>query len=377
MPTPSEAIRVLHVVPWITSGGVEKRRLLLAKHLTAPEFEHRMVCLATRGSLVHEIEALGAPVRVAGKNWQATDWRALRAVVREIDAFRPHIIHGAIFEGVIQSALASLVRSRPRLVLEEIGLPIDRSVRGSAYAQVLFQRADVCVAVSDSVGFYMRKVLRLPEERVVVITNGIEDFPMLSPNDRATVRREWGLEPEHFVVASVGRMHEHNKRMGDTLRAVKRLSERNPNVRMVLIGDGPDRQSLEDLARELGIADHVRFLGYRRDVGRLLGGADVFVSASIGESFGQAIVEGMLAGLPVVTTPVGGPSEIVLPHQTGLFVAVGRPESTAEALWLLCRDPELRTRLGRAGRERALRHYTSEQYAGRVADLYRRVCGRG
>ncbi len=371
MPTPSEAIRVLHVVPWITSGGVEKRRLLLVKHLSAPEFEHRMVCLNTRGGLVREIEAHGVSVRVAGTNWQATDLRALRAVVREIDDFRPHIVHGAVFEGVIQAALASVLRPRPRLVLEEIDLPIDRSVRGSAYAQLLFQRAHACVAVSDSVAYYMQKVLRLPEERVVVITNGIEDFQTLSPEERAQVRSDWGFRPEHFVIASVGRMHEHHKRMSDTLAAVQQLSERVPEVRMVLIGDGPDRGLLEARTHELGLTDRVRFLGYQREVGRLLGGADVFASASNRESFGQVIVEGMLAGLPVVTTPIGGPGEIVIPHRTGLFVAVGQPESMAEALWLLYRDPEQRARLGQAGRARAIRHYSSKQYAGRVAELYR------
>lgn len=366
-------MKILHFVPWIMSGGVEKRRLMLAKHLPRDEVEQRVVCLERKGPVGEELEALGVKVIVAGTHWQAHDLSAFRSGVKAVDEFQPDILHGAVFEGVIQAALVSLVRRRPKLILEEIGFPMDRSVRASAYAQLLFGRADACVGVSESVGQYLRQVLRLPEEKIRVITNGIEGFERISAAERREIRAGWEFSEDDVVVVSVGRMHEMPKRMADTVHAFAMLRKTHPTAGLILIGDGPDRPMLQELAKSLKVDHATRFLGYRRDAGRLMGGGDIFVSASMRESFGQAIVEAMLAGLPVVTTPVGGPSEIVVPHKTGFFVPVGNPEAICHAVLMLARDPSLRQAYGQAGQERAAQLYTAERYAREVYELYRRV----
>jgi len=230
-------------------------------------------------------------------------------------------------------------------------------------------QADRVVAVSEAVSGYLRHKLSLAPRKVRVVTNGVEDGRTPTSEEVAAARRELGATSNQTLIFAMAcRLHDANKRVSDGLSAFARLD--HPDAAFAVIGDGRDRTALEAHAAKLGITSRTRFLGYRRDVRQLLHGADVFVLASESESFGQVIVEAMLAGLPVISTPVGGPSEIVVPHVTGLFVPVGSPESIATAMQLLAASPETRVVMGRAGRERARRHFTAERYVSDVARVY-------
>jgi L-malate glycosyltransferase len=364
-------IRILHVLPWITSGGVEKRRLLLGRYLDPQRFHQQAYCMEFREPLVGRLRDVGMHVERGGRHWQAHDHAATLGLVRHLRRFNPHVIHAGVFEALIQVRLAAFAHSA-RVVFEEIDYPVGRSAWGHAYAYWLFRGADMCVGVSHAVGDYLKDVLRIPESRRRVIPNGVEPFEPVSVEERRRRRADWGLSDGTVLVAAAGRIHDGHKRISDTIRALARLRD----VALIVIGDGPDRLQLQQLARSLGIGARVRFLGFRKDVGELLSVADIFVSASNRESFGQVIVEAMLASLPVVTTAVGGPAEIVVPQVTGMFVPVGSPESIAAALQLLAANPELRLRLGETGRARALKLYTAERYCRDVQELYESLVNR-
>jgi glycosyltransferase involved in cell wall biosynthesis len=176
-----------------------------------------------------------------------------------------------------------------------------------------------------------------PPEKVVTIHNGIPDCP-----ERA--RTLPNAAPVIIMVARFTPGKNHDV----LLRAFANLP-RGPRLR--LVGDGETRAEFEILAQSLGIQDRVEFLGERHDVPRLLADSDIFVLSSVSEMFPISILEAMRAGLPVVSSNVGGVSEAIIDGQTGLLVPSGSIEAMTKALTTLTQDGDLRVRLGRAGRQ--------------------------
>ena len=147
-----------------------------------------------------------------------------------------------------------------------------------------------------------------------------------------------------------------------------------PDVDLLMAGDGPLRADLEALARSLGIADRVLFLGVRPDVPAVLQAAAVFVLTSVSEAASLTLLEAMATGLPSVVTAVGGNPEIVRHDREGLLIGRGDADGCGRALVRLLRDPDLADELGRNARERAEQKYRIEQTVAAYHRLYLELC---
>ncbi|HIF23758.1 MAG TPA: glycosyltransferase [Gemmatimonadetes bacterium] len=367
-------IRVLHSLEQVNSGGVEKRRLLLAQRLDPSRFEQRVLCTTATGPLAHEMEAAGVGVVELGPVRSIFDLPRYVRAARLIRAWRPDIVHGAVFEGFMTGVLGARLAGVSHIVVEETSYPTNRSVKGWTLFRLLTSLADHCVAVSPEVGRYLVSQRAVDPQKLTVISNGTE---RPSVPDVATVhdaRAELGLDPDAFVFGSVGRMvPDSNKRFDDLIAALSALREEGCHAQLLLVGDGPDRPRLKDLTLAAGVEDHVAFAGYQRNVGLMYALMDAFALASERESFGLVVAEAMLAGLPVVATRVGGIPNVVSEGITGALVPPFDPRAFAVALSALARDPDLRSQMGAAGRERADRHFSADRYADDVAAFYEQV----
>ena len=163
------------------------------------------------------------------------------------------------------------------------------------------------------------------------------------------------------------------KRVHDLVYAMKMVSRKAPGARLMLIGDGPDRISVERLVKRLGLEKHVTLTGFRSDVTNILSCSDVVVLSSETESAPLTLLEGMSSGLPVVATRVGGIPEIVEDGVNGLLVQSKNPEAIAEKILELNSDPEMRRRLGEAARETVMERYTAERIVGQYMEIYESV----
>jgi len=365
-----QKVRVLHLLPWVAEGGVERTRQLLAQHLDPERYEQRIVCATTRPWMEDAITAAGTPIEKIGGSWTPMDFRSIRRVRSIIESWRPDIVHGAVFEGVSMASLGPPLGFPGRVVLEEIDFPIGRSWRGNLLLRLYATRADRFVAVSPAVGEYLRDELGLDESVRRVINNGVTPVERTTPEQVESLRAELGLPDDAFIVGSVGRIDDSHKRFSDLIRATAKLRERVDGLYLVIVGQGSDRPMLERLADELGAGDRVVFAGYHERVAPLYGLMDVFALASNRESFGLVIAEAMFASLPVVTTAIGGPRDIVVDGETGLHVDVGDVDAFVAAIERLAGDPALRRRFGEAGLERARACYSSDRYVRDVAQLY-------
>jgi len=229
---------------------------------------------------------------------------------------------------------------------------------------------DRAIAVSERTKEdWVRRTL-LPASRVVTIHNGIDSARFRREIPRSEARRLLGLPLDARILGSVARLDEA-KGFTYLLDAVSLLSRAGTDVLLLLAGEGPLKTSLEKKAVQLGIGSRVRFMGFLSDVQPLLDALDVFVLPSLCETLGYAHLEAMATGLPSVGTTVGGVPEVIVPGQTGLLVPPRDPQALASALGMLLGSPEACQRMGAAGRERVMSHFSEREMTRQTIDVYR------
>ncbi|MCK4356192.1 glycosyltransferase [Candidatus Bipolaricaulota bacterium] len=207
-----------------------------------------------------------------------------------------------------------------------------------------------------------------PPEKLVVVRNGIDPMPFLQASGTG-VQREPKLEVEPVLIF-LGRLAPQK----DLLTLLKAF-ERIPVGRLVLVGEGPSRSQVEQSVERTGLNDRVTMLGARTDIPELLAASDLFVLPSRWEGLPLTIIEAMMAGLPVVASHVGGVAELVEDGVTGFLVPSEAPAALAEALRKLLEDSELRKRMGKAGREKALQDFTLDRMLAETKKEYDEVLG--
>jgi len=232
--------------------------------------------------------------------------------------------------------------------------------------------SDHVVAVSNAIKEHTVASGLCPEGKVTVIHPAL-DLDAFQPSTvlREQFRRELRLADDQFAIGTSARL-EVQKGIDLLLRGFQRVAREEPRAVLVVAGYGKEAAALEALARELGIADRVRFCGFRSDMPAVLAGLDLFALTSRTEGFGVALVEAMAMSLPAVATRVGGVTDIVTDGVDGALVSHGDGDQLAAAILSLMRDPEARRRLGQAAFQRA-RSFTPEATAERHEALYRRL----
>lgn len=204
----------------------------------------------------------------------------------------------------------------------------------------------------------------LPESKIQIIPNGLPEqaFVGCAP---AIPRRS-----QVTRIGMIARMNNAVKNHPAFLKAAATLARQYPAVEFVLVGDGPFRPSLEQMAAELGIQEKVLFLGERHDIPAILASLDVSVLVSSSESLSNVILESMAASVPVVATDVGGNSELVKDGKTGLLVPVGDEKKLVDALAFLARNAESRTQFALESRQFARSRFHIDDVCHQFEQLY-------
>lgn len=337
------------------------------------------------GSMSFVAEELGVDVRhvqhLHREVSPVLDPLSVRRVVELIREVRPHILHTHTAKaGAVGRTAAVLAGdARPPIVLHTFHGHVLRGyfdpVRAGVFRQVERSLARVTtrlVAVSPEVRDDLVELGVAPAEKFSVIRLGIDLDGRIAAGgqDGSPLRRLFGVSDDAFVVGWIGRMTAI-KHLPDVLASFARLRTRGIEATLCLVGDGPDREAIEQLAYELDIARHTLFVGYQRDVAPYYGMFDALLLPSGNEGTPVVAIESLAAGTPVVATRVGGVPDVVEHGTDGFLVPVGDIEAITAALERLARNPELRAELGRAGRERTLPRYRVERLVDDVDTLYR------
>lgn len=367
-------IRVLLVIPTLDQSGAEKQFTLLATGLPRDQFEVQAVALTRDGPYSQILRQHGIPLTVLKKRWKFDPF-CLRRLSRIIREWRPDVIHTWLFAANSYVRLLAGGRGQPPVIVSERCVDSWKSGWQLTLDRWQIPRTARLVGNSNSVAdFYRRQ--KFPDDRICVVPNGIE-LPApandLSESKRTRLRAELcGLPPHARVIGFAGRL-ARQKRILDLLWALVLLIDIDPNFYLVLAGDGPERDSLEQFTRELNIEDHVKFLGHRQDVSALMSLFDVFVLASDFEGMSNSIMEAMALGLPVVASDIAPNRELVFDGVTGFLFPVGDRAACARAILFLFENPDRAIRMGAAGRQRMEAEFSVRQMVSRYGEIYREV----
>jgi glycosyltransferase involved in cell wall biosynthesis len=381
----SRRLRVLRVIGRLNMGGPAHQAALLSGRRFDPA---RYETLLVHGSLAPGEESLaalseeeGARMRFLGELRQPVhpwhDSRALLALIRLARRFRPDVVHTHTAKaGFLGRQAALAVRPRPAIVHTFHGHVLEgyfSAPKSRAYLELeraMARASDRLIGVSQATVDDLVRLGVARPEKFRVLPLGLDLDPLAGPGEglRAEARAELGVGEGEILLVFVGRVVPI-KRLDLLLRALARAREAEPRLRLALVGDGEERPQLERQAAELGIADAVHFLGYRRELRPLFAAADLAVLSSDNEGTPVSLIEAAAAGLAAVTTDAGGVREVVT-EETGIVVPRGDEEALAAALVRMAGEPELRRSCGLAASRRACERYGAARLIGDVDALY-------
>jgi glycosyltransferase involved in cell wall biosynthesis len=338
------------------------------------EFKPVFALLDELGSLGHELRDAGYTVEVVGRK-SGFDIGCARRLRRLFRKHQVSMVHAHQYGPLLYSALARLPAMRIPILFTEHGrdFPDFRRWKRVLANRVLFGARDRFIAVGNAVRNALVEYEGFPPSRIDVIYNG-RDLTEYDPScpQRNAVRQELGISEDNIVVMQVARFNRL-KDHATAIRTFGLLRDTSPRTKLVLIGDGEERASIEQLIDGLRLRDSVRLLGTRSDIARLLQGADVFLLTSISEGIPLTLIEAMATGLPCVATRVGGIPEVVIDGETGLLVDVGDDGYLAECIHRLTNDSTLRRQFGNSGCERAAKLFDANDMQAAYLRIYREL----
>lgn len=353
------APKVLHVVPALDTGGMERVVVDLATNRDGPT---SIVCFRELGAFGLRLQESGGSIEALPKRRTATNRiLQLRNYIRES---RADIVHCHNLQAFTYGAAAT-VGMRPRLVMTKHGTRMPERVTLGERFRVSMARRSSLVGVSAEI----RDLLARWTDRtrnVHVIRNGLR----VSASDQTRTKGKIGeaLTPPHtaIIVARLGPEKDHES----LLSAIPQIANSLPEFKLLIVGDGPLRDHLEERAQQFEIANHVKFLGERHDVDECLSRAGVMVLSSVTEGTPMCLLEAMSHGLPVVATRVGGIPDLITDQVDGLLVEPKDPPGIARAIVQILTDPRLSDELACRGMQRVAREFSIEQTLSAYEELY-------
>jgi glycosyltransferase involved in cell wall biosynthesis len=372
-PRAQHAPRIVDIINLSSSADTLLRERVLA--LRARGIDNHIVCMP--GPYVQPLRELGIPIGIAhfprGYNPVKFLWSLLETVAY-LKRVKADLVHTHCSVPGVIGRLAARLAGVPVIMHTVHGFHFHDAGRGFSHA--------LAIAVERFVGRFTNVMLSqnradieqavrhriVPRERLFYIGNGIDV-------DRFPVAPACVDEQRTPVITCVARF-EPVKNHGMLIEAARILKEHGTAFELWLVGGGSGRALWEERCAEWGLANHVRFLGYRDDIPELLAASDLGTLTSLKEGIPRAALEAMVVGLPVVATRVNGTREVVRDGDTGFLVEVGDVAGLANALERLLLNPELRARMGERGRRVVLAEYDEADIVNNLERIYREVLSR-
>jgi glycosyltransferase involved in cell wall biosynthesis len=365
----SQKIKLVYIIDsFKKDGGAQKSLYLLISRLDQQRYTPYVVCLGIDESYAQAYQQLGVKTRVYNTN-------ILNGLYVLFDLFlllrreKPDIVQTYLFHADIMGRpLAKLARV-PIIISSIRGFNLWKKKWHYALDKLTAPLATKITGVSEEIINFSVKNEGVKPEQVVKIPNGI-DLKTLELNliCNQHKKKELGIQEGYFIVGFVGRLVAE-KTLDYLIRAAKIVLEEHPKTIFLIVGGGPLRPELQELASEMALAEQVRFIGFRQDIPQLLALFDVFVLPSINEGLSNALLEAMAMERAVAVTEVGGNKEVVNDN-CGILVPPKDEKALAEAILRLIEDKELRQRLGKAAQRRVKEKFSLEKMVTAYQKLY-------
>ncbi|MFH1539010.1 MAG: glycosyltransferase [bacterium] len=366
---------VLHVICVSDFYGTQRSVLSTARSVDPGRFRC-MVAAPFGEAFFSELERAGIPAfEVPMRNLSDVgSMRNLASIIRKESVDIVHCHLGiSTFLGLLAARLAGC---RRRVVTRHFIRDRYTTVNPAVYPLYLSiyrwmgREADVTICVSGAVRKAVAARERIPEQRCVVVPNGIR-LPGTGAGReeaRRSVREEFGLPADAGLVVTLSRLAPE-KGLETLVDAAARCAYRVPGASFIVAGEGELEETLRKRAAKLGIGGRFIFAGFRDDAQRLLAAADLYVLPGPNESFGVSLLEAMALGVPSIAMRAGGPAEIIENGKNGFLVFPRNTTELAEKVVSLLTDAELAMEIGWRGAERA-RDFEEKAVAAKIEKIY-------
>ncbi len=361
-------LNVLQLIPTLDRSGAEKQMVILARGLPRDRFRVEVAALTRLGPLEAELREAGIPVASIGKRLKV-DPLAFARLMRLLWSRKFDVVQTWIFAANMHGRVAAPGGGAGRGHRRDGRRPLEGADRAG-------HRPPPGAVDRLRGGQLARGGRVLPQggrPRRPPGDDPLGDRGRGAPEvEPAEVRAGLGLPGDAPVVLFVGRLAAQ-KGVADLIAALDLLQHVRPDLRALIVGDGPLRSQLEETAHAFRLDGAVRFLGHRDDVPRLLAAADLLVLPSLYEGLPNVVLEAMRARKPVVATAAPGTTEVIADGRTGLLVPVHDPTALARAIRTVVEDPALALRLGAEGRARVESEFRADAMISQFAELYERL----
>ncbi|HEX6048826.1 MAG TPA: glycosyltransferase [Gemmatimonadaceae bacterium] len=359
---------VAQVVLSFGRGGLETMAVGLAGALAKRGLRSVIIALDEGGELEPVLDAAGVESYVLGGR-KLRDPRYHWRLARLLRHIRPDVVHSHNFAAFLHTAVARRLAFVPRMVHTEHAFEYLTERRLHLWIRRASRGCNAFVVVGERVLPFFRDVVGVAPERLRVIPNGVDLTAFQRRANTGEVRRDLGLPEATFLVGTAGRLAPE-KDLATLVRAVDEVRRERDDLHLVFVGEGVERPALEAQVSRLGLSERVRFLGWRRDVGRVVSAFDLFVLSSENEGLPLAVLEAMALGVPVASTPVGDLPVVVEDGVSGRLFPVGDSTALAHVIRDLARDELKRRALGAAGRAVVERRYDHAVMVDGYLDAY-------
>jgi glycosyltransferase involved in cell wall biosynthesis len=369
-------MRILHIITRREFRGAEMVATDLCEELRRRGHEVLLVGLfqpvdAAEADAI--AKRVGRVLDVGGPKRRGVALRLAMRLRRTIQQYQPDVVQANAFNALKFAALAKMSsRARWPLVYRNVGLASQWVTRRGQrlWGRFLLRQVDQIVSVSEASRADFAKTYSVPAERILVARQGVK-VPCQPANGESHRRLAAvvGCAVDSQLLIHVGNFSPEKNHAG-LLDAFERVRARYPESHLVLVGNGPLRSEVERRVADSGLKDSVHLVGARSDAAELIAAADVLLLASHVEGIPGTALEACAAGVPVVTTNVGGLAEIIRDGVTGQLVAAGDMAALADATCRLLGDDTVRQRLGAAARQFVQENYGLQASVDKLEGLY-------
>ena len=360
-------MRITFVIPTLDQSGAERQLTLLATHLPADEFDVDVVALNRGGFFAELLRDNEIPVTVLHKRFRFDPftWLHLR---RHLARRRPHIVQSWLFAANTYVRAPGVCPNDSRIVVAE--RCVDSWKRGWQLALDKRLRGNMRLmsANSESVAEFYRDVVGIPNDRLRVIPNGIPQ----EPHNESGLREELGLSPDAKLIGFAGRLAPQ-KRLEDLIWGFHLLQQVVENTYLVIIGDGPERDSLGEFSRSALSRKKVFFCGHRADAAALISQLDLFCLCSSFEGMSNSLMEAMAAAVPCVVSDISSNRELITHDKTGWLFPVGDSVALCRQATRLLQNPETARGPALAAQQTIVQDHSVESMVQRHIDMYREI----
>lgn len=361
-------VKALFVIWSLETGGAERFLVSLIKYLDKTKFKPTVCCLNWEGIWAKELEDIDVEVIALNKRGKF-DIASFIRLFKIIKKGKFDIVNTHLWAADVLGRLAAILAGTPVIITTAQNVDVWKNFLHRFTDRLLSYRTTKLIAVSQEVKKYYNQAVGIPLNKIVVIPNAIEMEKFKNVSDISYLYDEFLLKKEDIVFVCIGRL-TGQKGQKFLLEAVSFIKDKYPQLRLILAGDGEDKEELYNISGRLNLDGQVIFGGYRKDIPQILNLADALILPSLYEGLPVCVLEAMAAGKPVIATKAGGTPELINDGETGFLVPTENPQALSSAIEKLVNLPDKGRMMGAKGREVVMNRFSIENIAAQTGGLF-------